>query len=168
MRPLSTLLCLTLAVAGCTRRATVVDYGDVQPAKNASILGEWVLANPEKTHFVGTSRVVLTLQPGEFRLVAEYPGASPVVVDGDAFFDPNGGRLTLTPRSSTRATAEGRSAPLFEVGKPLVMLATAADNTMVFAEPGDRVHMPTSVWHRSTVAVRPGDAQMSQVDSIPR
>ena len=167
MRSVISLLCLTLALAGCSRRATVTDYGTVQSAASASILGDWVLANPEKTQFIGASRVLLTLEPGEFRLVAEYPGAAPVVVDGSAIFDPNGGRLALTPRSNTRGT-DGERPPLLPVGKPLVMLATAADNTMVFAEPGDTVHMPTSVWHRATVIRPAADARAGESDSLPR
>ena len=169
MRSAAFLLCTTLVVAGCSgRRATLSESETVRSAQSASILGEWILANTEQTQFIGASRVALRLQPGEFRLVAEYPGASTLVVDGSASFDPNGGRLTLTPRSNTRVTS-GSDAPLLPVGKVLVMLATAADNTMVFAEPGETVRMPTSIWHRSSAANRSGvDARLSGRDSLTR
>ena len=168
MRSAAFLLCLCLVAAGCSRRTTLSETETVRSAQSASILGEWVLANTEQTQFIGASRVQLQLRPGEFRLVAEYPGESALVIDGSASFDPNGGQLTLTPRSNTR-TAAGSAAPLLPVGEALVMLATAADNTMVFAEPREQVHMPTSVWHRSTAVARPGvDARMSERDTLPR
>jgi hypothetical protein len=168
MRSAVSLLCATLMVAGCSlgRTATLSESETVQSAQSASILGDWVLSNAERTQFVGASRVELRLEPGEFRLVAEYTGAPTLVVDGSASFDPNGGLLTLTPRSNTRASS-GDPAPLLPVGTPLVMLATAADNTMVFAEPGEKVHMPTSVWHRARTAPGGGvDARLSQSDSL--
>ena len=168
MRSAVFLLGAMLVVAGCSlgRKATLSESETVQSAQSASILGNWVLSNAERTQFVGASRVELRLEPGEFRLVAEYPGAPSLVVDGSASFDPNGGLLTLTPRSNTRATG-GAPAPLLPVGTPLVMLATAADNTMVFAEPGEKVHMPTSVWHRASAAPGGGaDALLGQSDSL--
>lgn len=168
MRTAAFLLCLSLAAAGCSRQATLSETGIVRSAQSASILGDWVLANTAETQFIGASRVQLQLRPGEFRLVADYPGEAPLVIDGSASFDPNGGQLTLTPRSNTR-TAKGSDAPLLPVGESLVMLATAADNTMVFAEPREKVHMPTSVWHRSSAVASPGiDARMSERDTLPR
>lgn len=169
MRSAAYLLCALLAVAACSRaqRQATLDESEfvVQPARSASILGDWVLVNADETQFVGAQTVELRLKPGAFTLVAQYPGEGLVVVDGTASFDPNGGLLTLTPRSNTRATS-GRGAPLLPVGETLSVLATAADNTMVFAQPGDALREPTSVWHKSTAARRAGvDAVLSQRDS---
>jgi hypothetical protein len=138
----------------------------VAPARSASILGSWLLANPDETQFVGARDVELRLEPGSFTLVATYPGAPVMVVDGTAEFDPAGGMLTLTPRSTTRATG-GNDAALMPVGKPIAVLATAADNTMVFAKPGDALRTSSSVWHRTAAARRSGDARLSQRDSVP-
>lgn len=168
MRFAVSLLLTMLMFAGCSRRTTLSEPQAVQSARSASILGDWVLANAHETQFIGASRVELRLEPGEFRLVARYPGSSTLVIDGSASFDPNGGLLTLTPRSNTRVTS-GEDAPLLPVGKPLAMLATAADDIMVFAEPGETVRMPTSVWHRPGAVPRPGtDVQVSERDSVPR
>lgn len=170
MRSALTVLCLAYLATGCStsRQARLTEAEVVQSAQSASILGTWVLVNVAETQFVGANRVELQLSPGAFRLQARYLGAPTLVVDGEASFDPNGGQLTLTPRSNTRVTS-GAEAPLLPVGQPIVMLATAADNTMVFAEPGETVQMPTSVWHRAE-AVRPlpVDARVSEQDSLRR
>jgi hypothetical protein len=168
MRSAICWLCATLVAAACStsQPAMLGEAEAVRPAQSASLLGDWVLANTEQTQFTGASRVELQLRYGEFRLVAHYPGSSALAVDGSASFDPNGGRLTLTPRSNTRA-ASGTEAPLLPVGVPIIMLATAADNTMVFAEPGETVRMPTSIWHRARAAGQsdPG-ARLDRSDSV--
>jgi hypothetical protein len=168
MRTALGVLCTMLLLASCTPRQTTLSEGDVviAPARSASILGSWMLANPAETQFVGARSVELRLESGTFSLKAEYPGAPLLVVDGTASFDPNGGLLTLTPRSSTRETGGGT--PLLPIGRPIAVLATAADNTMVFAQPGDALGTPSSVWHRSAAARRTGgDAPLSRRDSVP-
>jgi hypothetical protein len=169
MRSTVALLCTVVLLAGCSRTATLKESElVVAPARSASILGNWILANPGETQFVGAQDVELRLEPGAFTLVAQYPGAPMLVVDGTASFDPSGGLLTLTPRSTTRP-ASGGDAPLLPVGRPIAVLATAADNTMVFAVPGDAVRAPSSVWHRTSAARRSGSgARLSQRDSLPR
>ena len=162
-------LCTLLLLAGCSPRQATLSESEivVAPARSASILGSWMLSNPDSTQFVGARSVELRLEPGTFTLVAEYPGSPLMVVDGEASFDPSGGLLTLTPRSSTRQ-ADGRTNTMLPIGRPIALLATAADNTMVFAQPGDALRTPSSVWHRTAVARRTGgDAQLSQRDSVP-
>jgi hypothetical protein len=161
-------LCTLLLLAGCTPRQATLSESEVvvAPARSASILGSWMLSNPDSTQFVGARSVELRLEPGTFSLVADYQGSPLMAVDGEASFDPSGGLLTLTPRSSTRQ-ADGRTNTLLPVGRPMTLLATAADNTMVFAQPGDALRTPSSVWHRSSVARRTGaNARLSQRDSV--
>lgn len=169
MRLLPSVLCAIMALAGCSQRQAKLSESDVEvrPAQSASIVGDWVLANGDQTQFVGAERVELRLLPGAFTLRAVYPGEGTVVVEGGARFDPAGGMLTLTPASST-SSASGRAAELMPAGAPIVVLATAADNTMVFAEPRDMVGRSSSIWHRSEATRRSGSAaRLSQRDSIP-
>lgn len=168
MRSAVVLLCTLVLAAGCSRRQATLSESEfvVTPARSASILGSWILSNPDQTQFVGAQDVELRLEPGSFTLVAQYPGAPMLVVDGTATFDPNGGLLTLTPRSTTRAAGSGDAA-ILPVGRPLAVLATAADNTMVFAQPGDAVGAPSSIWHRTSAARRTGGARLSARDSVP-
>jgi hypothetical protein len=170
MRSAVCLLCTLVMLAGCSRQVKLSESEmEVGPARSASILGSWVLAHPDETQFVGAQEVELRLEPGTFTLVARYPGAPLLVIDGTASFDPNGGMLTLTPRSSTRQTTAG-IAELLPIGKSLTLLANAADNTMVFAQPGDALRTPSSVWHRTAAARRAnaGSARLSQRDSVPQ
>lgn len=168
MRSAIALLCAATILAGCSRNRAKLSESEfvVQPARSASILGNWILANPAETQFVGAQSVELRLEPGTFSLVAQYPGAPLMVIDGTATFDPNGGLLTLTPRSTTRSAAGGEAA-LLPIGRALEVLATAADNTMVFAQPGDAVGAPSSIWHRASAARRSGGSRLSQRDSVP-
>ncbi len=169
MRSILPALCAITVLAACntTRRQATLSESDIEvrPAQSASIIGDWVLANGDQTQFVGTTAVELRLQPGTFTVRAQYPGEAVVVVDGTAAFDPAGGLLTLTPTSST-SSASGRASALLPAGEPIVVLATAADNTMVFAAPRDMVGRSSSIWHRSEATRRTGTAsRLSQSDS---
>jgi hypothetical protein len=138
----------------------------VEPAHSASIVGEWVLANPERTQFVGAKQVELHLYGNGFTLTAYYPGEEPLVVDGTASYAPDGGLMTLTPTANSRELA-GSVHPLLPKGQTIVVLATAADNTMVFAQPDDALRAPSSVWHRREAARKAGlyDATLSRDSS---
>ncbi|HUF30111.1 MAG TPA: hypothetical protein VMM77_05545 [Gemmatimonadaceae bacterium] len=169
MRSLPALLCAIVVLTACNsaRRQATLSESDVEvhPAQSASIIGDWVLANGEQTQFVGATLVELRLQPGTFTVRAQYPGESVVVVQGSASFDPAGGLLTLTPSGST-SSASSRAAELLPAGQSVVVLATAADNTMVFAEPRDMIGRSSSIWHRSEATRRAGlGARLSQRDS---
>lgn len=168
MRSALALLCTVLLIGACSRakRAALAEPESVvSPARSASVLGDWVLANVEETQFVTARQVELRLRPGSFTLTAHYEGRAPLVVDGTASFDPAGGMLTLTPTQNTRAAAGGDQ--VLPVGQPIAILATAADNTMVFAQPGDAIGRPTSVWHRRDAARAAGtlDTRIAGADS---
>ena len=136
-----------LGACGLFRQGALVNDAEPahRPPRSTSIFGEWVLANPDSTAFVGARKVELTLQEATFRITADYPGQPPMVVMGTVMLEPNGALLTLTPQTNTSAN-RGVLAP----GQPIAVLATAADNAMVFAPPPPHgpVVQPSSVWHR--------------------
>ena len=145
--PLGILAVVLLGACGLFQRGAVVNDAEPahRPPKSTSIYGDWVLANPDSTAFVGARRVELNLQEATFRISAEYPGESPMVVLGTVIADPDGGLITLTPQSNTNP---GRG--VLKVGLPIAIMASAADNSMVFAPPPPQgpVVQPSSVWHR--------------------
>ncbi len=128
------------------------------PAQSASIYGDWILAtSSDSTAFVGARIVELNLSPGRFALTAHYTAQQPLVIAGDAFADPSGGPLTLTPRTNSRAQS-GSSDPVMPVGTPVSVIATAADNSMLFADSRGESIRPTSVWHRKAAAKAAGQS----------
>ncbi len=136
-----------LGACGPLQRGAVVN--DTEPAhrppQSTSIYGEWVLASPDSTAFVGARRVELTLQEATFRITADYPGEPAMVVMGTVMLEPEGALLTLTPQTNTSANRG-----VLRPGQPIAVLATASDNTMVSAPPPPQgpVVQPSSVWHR--------------------
>jgi len=146
-----------LGACGLFRRGALVHDAEPahRPPRSTSIFGDWVLANPDSTAFVGARSVELTLQEATFRITANYPAEPPMVVMGTVMLDPNGALLTLTPQTTTSANRR-----VLTPGQPVAVLATAADNTMVFAPPppSGPVVQPSSVWHRKhavPAAMRP-------------
>ncbi|MGI9075969.1 MAG: hypothetical protein ACR2G6_01400 [Gemmatimonadaceae bacterium] len=128
------------------------------PAQSASIFGAWILAtSSDSTAFVGARIVELNLSPGRFTLTAHYVAQPPLVITGDAFADPSGGPLTLTPRTNSRAQSGGTDL-VMPVGTPVSVIATAADNSMLFASSRGESIQPTSVWHRKAAAKAAGQS----------
>ncbi len=128
------------------------------PARSASILGDWILAtSSDSTGFVGARIVELKLSPGRFNLTAHYVGQPPLVISGEAFADPSGGPLTLTPRTNSRAQSGGTDL-VMPVGTPISVIATAADNSMLFASSRGESIQPSSVWHRKAAAKAAGES----------
>ena len=78
------------------------------------------------------------------------------------------GLLTLTPENVTTTASVGRS-PLL-AGETIQVLASAADNTMVFAPPVGMAPTPSSVWHRVDKAREAGQvpvpARTAGTDSL--
>lgn len=164
MRRLIIGMTLALLVSGCGtfKRAFGVSDSDAghQEATSASIWGTWVLAEREQadpTAFAGAERVELELEPGRFAVTAFYPGG-PVTVRGTANLSDEG-TLILTPAGDMAGDARTVSvqwrALAMEPGRPITLLASAADDALVFA-PDDRALRPSSVWHRKEHAERAG------------
>jgi hypothetical protein len=150
-----TLLVLVIGLSGCgmfKRAFGVGDTSEIGSATTTSILGDWVLATPaDSTGFAGATQVELSLDASSFTLTASYPGRAPVVIRGAASRATDGGLLTLTPQSGGGAGIIGWTA-----GEPVTVVASAADNALVFAAPHDLTGRPTSVWHKRGAAVRAG------------
>jgi hypothetical protein len=116
------------------------------PAQTSSPFGDWVLStDPNQTAFAGARRVEFSLTPTTFRMVAIYPAGDRVVITGPASITPSG-LLTLMPQHTTTMASGGR--PPLLAGQTIEVLASAADNTMVFAPPQGMAPTPSSVWHR--------------------
>jgi hypothetical protein len=150
------------------RKARLTDSTPAHSAaQNSSPFGEWVLfTDPEQTAFAGARRVELTLTPSDFRMVAIYPAGDQVVITGPATITPSG-LLTLMPQSTTR-TVSGLRPPIL-AGQMIEVLASAADNTMVFAPPQGMAPTPSSVWHRLEKAREAGQvpvARTAATDSL--
>jgi hypothetical protein len=168
-----TLLALALlaSLPACSlfRKGKLTDSTPAHtPAQNSSPFGEWVLStNPERTAFVGARRVELSLTPTNFRMVAIYPAGDKVVITGPASITPSG-LLTLTPQNTTTMAAGGR--PPILAGQTIQILASAADNTMVFAPADGMAPTPSSVWHRVEKAREAGEvpvpARTAATDSL--
>ncbi|MBC7788397.1 MAG: hypothetical protein H7Z74_00515 [Anaerolineae bacterium] len=158
-----TMMVLTLiAVAGaCStqRRGRLQERSPAHtPAQSASIYGDWILAtSSDSTAFVGARIVELNLSPGRFNLTAHYTAQAPLVITGEAFADPSGGPLTLTPRTNSRQQSGGTDL-VMPVGTPVSVIATAADNSMLFANSRGESIQPTSVWHRRAAAKAAGQS----------
>ena len=126
------------------------------PAQSSTPFGEWVLfTDPNQTAFAGARRVELSLSPSDFKMVAIYPAGNQVVITGPATITPSG-LLTLMPQSATAMASGGR--PPILAGQTIQVLASAADNTMVFASPDGMNPTPSSVWHRVDKAREAGQA----------
>jgi hypothetical protein len=128
-----------------------------RPARTTTIMGDWVLAtSPDSTAFVGARLVELTLTPSTFVLRAHYPMREPLVVTGLVVSDDpiGGGALTLIPQTNSRAGQGDRNIALAP-GERIAVIATAAENTMVFAPPHNMA-LPSSVWHRKEAAEAAG------------
>jgi hypothetical protein len=160
-----TVLALTLLawIPACSlfRKAKLTDSSPAHtPAQTSSPFGHWVLfSNPEQTAFAGARRVELTLTPSDFRMVAVYPAGDQVVITGPATITPSG-LLTLMPQNTTRM-ASGVQPPIL-AGQTIEVLASAADNTMVFAPPHGMAPTPSSVWHRIEKAREAGQVPVSR------
>jgi hypothetical protein len=96
-----------------------------------------------------------------------YPAGDQVVISGPASITPSG-LLTLMPQSTTTMASGGR--PPILAGQMIQVLASAADNTMVFASPSDIAPTPSSVWHRLDKAREAGQvpvpARTAGTDSL--
>jgi len=149
-------LLATLPACSLFRKAKLTDSTPAHtPAQNSSPFGEWVLStDPNQTAFAGARRVELSLTPSNFRMVAIYPAGDQVVITGPASITPSG-LLTLVPQSTTAMASGGR--PPILAGETIQVLASAADNTMVFASPEGMNPTPSSVWHRVAKAREAGE-----------
>jgi hypothetical protein len=171
MRRTVVALALLAALPACSlfRKAKLTDSTPaVTPAQSSTPFGEWVLfTDPNQTAFVGARRVELTLNPADFRMVAMYPAGDRVVITGSSSITPSG-LLTLVTQSTT-GTASGGRPPLL-AGQTIQVLASAADNTMVFASPGGTNPTPSSIWHRVDKAREAGQvpvpARTAGTDSL--
>jgi hypothetical protein len=170
MRRTVLALALLAAVPACSlfRKAKLTDSTPaVTPAQSSTPFGEWVLStDPNQTAFVGARRVELSLNPSDFRMVAIYPAGDRVVITGSSSITPSG-LLTLMPQSTT-GMASGSRAPIL-AGQTIQVLASAADNTMVFASPEGMNPTPSSVWHRVDKAREAGQvvpARTAGADSL--
>lgn len=165
------MLLAFVALAGaCSlkRRGRLEDRAPAHtPAQSASILGDWILAtSPDSTGFVGARIVQLNLAPASFTITAHYAGQEPLRITGDAFADPSGGPLTLTPRTNSREQ-RGDTALVMRTGTPISVIATAADNSMLFADARGESIQPTSVWHRKAAAKAAGATVDPKVSKPP-
>lgn len=162
-------LLATLPACSLFRKAKLTDSTPAHtPAQTSSPFGEWVLfTDPNQTAFAGARRVELSLTPSSFRMVAIYSAGDQVVVTGPASITPSG-LLTLMPQSTTAMVSGGR--PPIVAGQTIQVLASAADNTMVFASPERMNPTPTSVWHRVDKAREAGQmpipARTAGTDSL--
>ena len=128
------------------------------PAQSARIFGDWILAtSSDSTAFVGARIVELNLSPGRFAIKAHYTALPPLLISGEAFADPSGGPLTMTPRTNSRAQS-GATDVVRPIGIPVSVIATAADNSMLFADSRGESIQPTSVWHRKAAAKAAGQS----------
>ena len=171
MRRTVLALALLASLPACSwfRKAKLTDSTPTPtPAQASSPFGDWVLfTDPNKTAFAGAKRVELNLTPSTFRLVAVYPAGNQVVVTGAASITPSG-LLTLEPQSTTAMASGGR--PPIATGETIQVLASAADNTMVFARPDGMAPTPSSIWHRLAKAREAGQlgvpARTAATDSL--
>jgi hypothetical protein len=156
-------LALLAAVPACSlfRKARLTDSTPAHtPAQSSSPFGEWVLfTDPNQTAFAGARRVELSLTPSSFRMVAVYPAGDQVVITGPSSITPSG-LLTLMPQNTTTMASGGR--PPILAGQMIQVLASAADNTMVFAPPEGMAPSPSSVWHRVDKAREAGQIPVTR------
>lgn len=166
---LALALLATLPACSLFRKAKLTDSTPAHtPAQSSSPFGEWVLfTDPNQTAFVGARRVDFSLTPTTFRMVAVYPAGDRFVATGGASITPSG-LLTLSPENVTTTVSGGR--PPILAGQTIQVLASAADNTMVFAPPHGMAPTPSSVWHRTEKAREAGQvpvpARTAGADSL--
>lgn len=155
------VLIAVVAVAGCGGIKKTFGIKDAPPAhtlpKTTSIYGDWILANPDSTAFAGARTVELALHQSDFSITAMYPGRPTVSITGSAATGE--GLLTLTPTTVSDPSAVGGA---FAVGRPIVVVASAAGSSLVFAPPphgqGTAAIVPSSVWHKKSMAEAAGAA----------
>ena len=166
---LALALLATLPACSLFRKAKLTDSTPAHtPAQSSTPFGEWVLfTDPNQTAFAGARRVELSLTPSDFKMVAIYPAGDRVVITGPATITPSG-LLTLLPQNATAMASGGR--PPILAGQTIQVLASAADNTMVFASPEGMNPTPSSVWHRVDKAREAGQvpvpARTAGTDSL--
>lgn len=162
MRRIIALVAIVATVAGCGGLKKTFGIKDAPPAhrepNTTSIYGNWVLTNLDSTVFAGAKIVELALQPTTFTLTATYPSSQTVSVTGTAGY--GDGLLTLTPVTNSAGVGE-RLHGTFVTGKPIVVVASAAGGSLVFAPPptslqGSFAVVPTSVWNKKSQAERAG------------
>jgi hypothetical protein len=154
MRKIALLIAIA-AVAGCGGLKKTFGIKDAPPAhsepKTTSIYGDWVLANIDSTAFAGARTVELALHQTDFSITATYPGRPTFTASGSAAAGE--GLLTLTPTMVSDPTAAGGA---FVIGRPIVVVASAAGSSLVFAPPphgaGTAAIVPSSVWHTKAMA----------------
>lgn len=160
MRKVAVLIAI-VAVTGCGGFKRTFGIKDAPPAhvepKTTSIYGDWILANVDSTSFAGAQTVELSLQPTSFTVTATYPGRAPFTTSGSAATSE--GLLTLTPSAVSDPTAAGGA---FVSGRPIVVVASAAGSSLVFAPPphgqGTAAIVPSSIWHKKSMAEAAGAA----------
>jgi hypothetical protein len=160
MRKMLIMLAFASGLAGCGLFRKTVNIEDSSPAHvsptSTSIYGDWVLKSPDSTAFVGATAVEMKLEPTRFTIIAAYPGRAPVTVRGSLTHDADGNLVTLEPQSGLDGINPGSFA--WNTGERVTIVASAADNTLVFAPPRDMTARPSSVWFRKSVAARAGAA----------
>jgi hypothetical protein len=168
MRRIIALVAIAATVAGCGGLKKTFGIKDAPPAHSepntTSIYGNWVLTNLDSTAFAGAKLVELELQPTTFTLTARYPSQKTVAVTGTVGY--GDGLLTLTPISNSASIGE-RLHGAFVAGKPIVVVASAAGGSLVFAPPptslqGSFAVVPTSVWNKRSQAERAGQVPGSR------
>ena len=158
MRKLAFLIAV-VAVAGCGGFKKTFGIKDAPPAhsepKTTTIYGDWILANPDSTAFAGARTVELALRQSSFTITALYPGRPTFTVSGGVA--EGAGLLTLTPSAVSNPSAIGGA---FVAGRPIVVVASAAGGSLVFApQPtgqGTAAIVPSSVWHKKAQAEAAG------------
>ena len=158
MRKLAVLIAV-VAVAGCGGIKKTFGIKDAPPAhsepKTTTIYGDWILANPDSTAFAGARTVELALRQSTFTITALYPGRPTFPVSGGV--GEASGLLTLTPSRVSDPSAVGGA---FVAGRPIVVVASAAGGSLVFAPPptgqGTAAIVPSSVWHKTAQAEAAG------------
>jgi len=139
---------LAMLLGGCSIFHPGSSESDFAP-KSTSVYGDWVLAtSPDSTAFSGANAVEMKLDPGTFSITASYPSQAPVTISGSSSLTENG-MLTLVPTS-------GSGVPGFQAGQPVVLMASAAGNALVFIPPRRGDPTPSSVWHKRPAAVAAG------------
>jgi hypothetical protein len=152
---------LVTALGACSVARSSARVREPQPvytsATSTDIFGDWILGAPDRTAFVGARVVQLSLSPSRFRIIAQYPTGDPWVIAGAVQVSRDGGAIRLVPETNTHAVGgEATRVPL-RPGQPVELLASAADNTMVFAPTEEELlAQPSSVWHRRAAAVAAG------------
>ena len=158
MRKVALLIAMA-AIAGCGGFKKTFGIKDAPPAhsepKTTSIYGDWILANPDSTAFAGARTVELGLQQSTFTITALYPSRASFTATGSV--SAGEGLLTLTPNSVSDPTAVSGA---FVAGRPIVLVASAAGGSLVFAPPptgqGTAAIVPSSIWHKKSQAEAAG------------